>query len=75
MNNESNNSKSSTIITPESRDSEFQFTNSWFDSVARNVWDQLIPKINPSKILEIGSYEGASTCYLIQKPTVIVMPP
>jgi predicted O-methyltransferase YrrM len=31
------------------------------------VWDQLIPAIKPRRILEIGSYEGASACYLIEK--------
>jgi predicted O-methyltransferase YrrM len=46
---------------------EFQFTNNWFDSVARNNWDQFIPQVKPTKILEVGSYEGASICYLIQK--------
>jgi predicted O-methyltransferase YrrM len=45
----------------------YQFTNDWFDSHARPVWDQLLPQINPTRILEIGSYEGASTCYLIEK--------
>lgn len=70
MNSVSNNSRSNIVTTLETKNSEFQFTNSWFDSAARNVWDQLIPQINPSKILEIGSYEGASTCYLIQKLTV-----
>ncbi len=43
------------------------FTNNWFDSVARENWNQLLPQIQPKKILEIGSYEGASTCYLIEK--------
>lgn len=47
--------------------SQFQFTNNWFESRARGVWEQLIPQIKPTKILEIGSYEGASTCFLIQK--------
>ncbi|WP_076859633.1 class I SAM-dependent methyltransferase [Bradyrhizobium mercantei] len=41
------------------------FTNNWFDVTARLVWDQLIPQIRPERILEIGSYEGASACYLI----------
>jgi predicted O-methyltransferase YrrM len=41
------------------------FTNDWFDVSAKKIWDVLIPQVNPSKILEIGSYEGASTCYLI----------
>jgi predicted O-methyltransferase YrrM len=44
---------------------EFQFTNNWFADV-RGVWDQLIPQIKPAKILEVGSYEGQSTCYLIK---------
>ena len=29
------------------------------------VWNSLLPQLNPSKVLEIGSYEGESTCYLI----------
>ncbi|MCE2870849.1 MAG: class I SAM-dependent methyltransferase [Oxalobacteraceae bacterium] len=44
----------------------YDFTNTWFES-AKPVWDSLIPQINPTRILEIGSYEGASTCYLIEK--------
>jgi predicted O-methyltransferase YrrM len=43
----------------------YDFTNSWFDGAARANWDLLVPQINPTKILEIGSYEGASACYLI----------
>jgi predicted O-methyltransferase YrrM len=45
----------------------YRFTNDWFDSVARGMWDQLIPQIRPEKVVEIGTYEGASTCYLIEK--------
>jgi predicted O-methyltransferase YrrM len=44
---------------------KFEFTNSWFDDTARPVWTQLIPQIAPVRILEIGSYEGASACFLI----------
>ena len=46
---------------------EFQFTEGWFNIASRPVWDQLIPQISPTKILEVGSFEGASACYLIQK--------
>ncbi len=46
---------------------QYQFTNDWFSTAAKTTWDQLIPQIKPSKVLEIGSYEGASACYLIQK--------
>lgn len=42
------------------------FSNNWFASVAKNAWDVLIPAIKPKKILEIGSYEGASASYLIE---------
>ena len=42
----------------------FEFTNNWFNDAAKHQWDRLIPGIKPNKILEIGSYEGASTCYL-----------
>jgi predicted O-methyltransferase YrrM len=45
--------------------SEYRFTTRWFEDSAKDVWDQLIPKIKPARILEVGSYEGASTCYLI----------
>jgi len=47
----------------------YEFTNNWFENTAKGVWDSLIPQINPNRILEVGSYEGASTCYLIEKLT------
>ncbi len=43
----------------------YHFTNTWFELV-KPVWESLIPKVAPSKILEVGSYEGASACYLIE---------
>jgi predicted O-methyltransferase YrrM len=42
----------------------YQFTNTWFQN-SKPTWDLLIPNLNPTTILEVGSYEGASTCYLI----------
>ena len=45
----------------------YDFTENWFVGAAKNVWDSLIPQINPTRILEIGSFEGASACYLIEK--------
>lgn len=47
-------------------DSTYRFTNKWFEG-AKAVWNELIPQINPTRILEIGSYEGASGCYLIEQ--------
>lgn len=46
---------------------DYQFTNEWFENAAKPVWEQFILQIGPSRILEIGSYEGASACYLIDK--------
>jgi len=44
----------------------FQFTQDWF---AQNiaVWDKLVPRYTPKKILEVGSFEGRSACYFIEK--------
>jgi predicted O-methyltransferase YrrM len=44
----------------------YEFSNDWFD-VARKIWDDIIPRVKPARVLEIGSFEGASTCYLIEK--------
>lgn len=46
---------------------DFHYTANWFRLMAQPSWDQLIPQINPSRLLEVGSYEGASACYLIQQ--------
>jgi len=43
-----------------------EFTNDWF-SATRPIWDKLLPREKPKRILEIGSFEGASACYLIEK--------
>lgn len=45
---------------------ELHFTNNWFGNCAQGVWEQLIPQIKPARILEVGSYEGASACWLIR---------
>ncbi|NDG05289.1 MAG: class I SAM-dependent methyltransferase, partial [Alphaproteobacteria bacterium] len=45
---------------------EYQFTNNWFGG---NIptWDYLMNQFKPATILEIGSFEGRSTCYIIEK--------
>jgi len=48
----------------------YQYTNNWFEDSAREIWDAFILTLNPTRILEIGSYEGASACYLIEKLAV-----
>jgi len=44
----------------------YEFSNDWF-RVARKNWDDIFGQLKPSRVLEIGSFEGASTCYLIEK--------
>tara|TARA_B100000579_G_C22490351_1_gene692134 strand:- start:51 stop:686 length:636 start_codon:yes stop_codon:yes gene_type:complete len=45
---------------------QLEFTNKWFDINAKAIWESLLPTLKPRKVLEIGSYEGASTCFLIK---------
>jgi len=51
-----------------SLENTYQYTNDWF---VQNipVWDMLVPRFAPKRVLEIGSYEGRSTCYFIEKFT------
>ena len=42
----------------------YEFTADWFSDY-RPTWDQLVAQWKPSRILEIGCYEGRATCYLI----------
>lgn len=46
--------------------SEYEFTVDWFEGVPF-AWDILIEHLHPKKILEIGCFEGRSTCYFIEK--------
>lgn len=43
----------------------YEFTSDWFHYTSESTWNRLIPKADPTRILEIGSYEGRSACYLI----------
>lgn len=44
-----------------------EFTNDWFGATGRYIWDKILPQLGPKRILEIGSYEGRSACFLIEK--------
>ena len=46
-------------------ESDYLFTNSWFDR-HKAVWGPLLNALSPARILEVGSYEGNSTTYLIE---------
>lgn len=43
----------------------YAFTTDWFSRFAP-VWTELLTRFPPSRILEIGSYEGRAACFLIE---------
>jgi predicted O-methyltransferase YrrM len=44
----------------------YEFSQDWFTNHIP-VWDKLLAQLAPEKVLEIGSYEGRSACYLIER--------
>jgi predicted O-methyltransferase YrrM len=44
---------------------DYTFTNDWFGR-HKVVWDTILNQLNPERILEVGSYEGNCTTYLIE---------
>jgi len=45
----------------------YQFSNSWFSDAVKGIWRELLLQLQPSRVLEIGSFEGASACFVIQQ--------
>ena len=43
---------------------DYEFTRRWYN-FSRPFWSQYLPEKVPTRILEIGAYEGATTCFLI----------
>ena len=58
------------VIETHDAQGDYQLTNNWFELAAKDNWDQILPSLRPEKVLEIGSYEGASTVYLIENLTL-----
>ena len=54
-----------TDAAPTEPGSEYEFTNDWFGPNIP-VWRQIVDGNKPARILEIGSFEGRSTCWLIE---------
>jgi hypothetical protein len=52
-------------VLPTHTDDQPVFSVDWFETGAKPVWNQFIPDLPASRVLEVGSYEGASACYLI----------
>ena len=48
--------------------SNYYFSVNWFKNHEK-IWNEILLEHNPSKILEIGSFEGQSACYFSKKIT------
>ena len=46
-------------------ESNYIFSNNWFEQNIE-IWNQLFQQIKPTRILEVGSYEGRSTAFIIE---------
>lgn len=46
--------------------SGYKFSTDWFTR-HKKLWDSLFEQVKPKKILEIGSFEGRATTYMIEK--------
>lgn len=45
--------------------SNYDFTTDWFTRFA-GVWRELLRRYPPTRLLEIGSYEGRTACFLVE---------
>src|SRR5205823_551614 len=45
--------------------SEFEFSEDWFSNHIPS-WRRVLERLKPGRVLEIGSYEGRSTCFVIE---------
>lgn len=45
----------------------YQFSTQWFNDALKGVWGEFLAQLKPSRVLEIGSFEGASACFVIQQ--------
>lgn len=46
-------------------EADYLFTNGWFDG-HKETWRQIFQQLKPTRILEVGSYEGKSTVFMIE---------
>jgi len=46
---------------------KYKFTESWSNNQERPLWDGILSAIKIERVLEVGSFEGATVCYLIDK--------
>ena len=51
--------------SPPASTERYEFTSNWFGRSA-NTWLELVNELKPRTILEIGSFEGRSACWMIE---------
>jgi predicted O-methyltransferase YrrM len=54
-----------------SKHDEFEYTHDWFSGTIP-VWNAIFDQHKPRNLLEIGSFEGRSACYIIEKCAAII---
>jgi predicted O-methyltransferase YrrM len=54
------------VAPVQDQESQYLFTVDWFDAHAA-IWRELLTKSPPKRVLEIGSYEGRSACFLFDE--------
>lgn len=52
---------------PPARPPGYDFSNTWFADASEAVWAGMLETNAFSRVLEIGSFEGASACFLIDR--------
>jgi cephalosporin hydroxylase len=57
------------VQDPPSHARSYDITQDWFSNHIP-AWEQVLSRVKPRRVLEVGSYEGLSTTYIIEKCTV-----
>ena len=57
-------------VEPPLTDGRYCFSNDWFGGSIQS-WDRILTELKPSRVLEVGSYEGRSACYLIERISAV----
>ena len=46
---------------------DYEFTTDWFSDQVKSNFNDVFGMVTPTKVLEIGSFEGAAVCYMLEK--------
>jgi hypothetical protein len=51
---------------------KYDFTAFWFDEAALDKWKEVLPVLQPTKVIEVGSYEGRASTFLLESAPELV---